>query len=671
MAWFKGRIARRLAASLLTVTLLTTAMAVVMIYMVRYISADFTGALTRTNMASAGDKIRLESQQLVYLTHIYTSPDTDNVERAQLRLEMTAHRARADMAIEQAVGLTSFGDLDERKRLANIQERVVNLSLQINRLLEAYDKEGEVGPETRLQRDILVRDYEGPLTQEIESFQEYEASHVQEVQNEAKRMVGSIWAIVALVAYIVLAITCVTIYWGFRRIVLPLGGLHAGVERLRQGDLDQKLRVEGQDEISELAAAFNSMAAQLKHTLQGLHENVAELRQTQQELAISEQHYRSLFDGVPLGLFRSTPEGRILDANEAIVDLLGYPSRQALLEIDAHDVYGDREDRTHIQEALEEDGKTHPFEIRMRRPNGDEFWARENSRAVYDDEGKLSYFEGSLEDITPMKEAEEYIQCLNAELEQRVLERTAQLEAAIRELEAFSYSVSHDLRAPLRALDGYSKLLLEDYSAILDETGKEYLRRVRQSSQRMGKLIDDLLNLSRITRREMQRSPVNLSELAKTIADELHKQNPERVAEFVISEGVTAEGDASLLYIVLDNLLGNAWKFTARHERARIEFGLSDLRGQPVYFVSDDGSGFDMTYAHKLFGAFQRLHSIEEFEGTGIGLATAQRIIRRHGGEIWAEAAVERGATFYFTLEPRSVNGSLDYDVKDEPAKRG
>lgn len=660
MAWFKGQIARRLAISLLLIALLIVALTVVMIYTIRYISADFTDTLVRTNLALMGEQISLESRELINLTYLYISPDADNVDRARYRLDIAGHRARADALIEQAVELTSTGDLSERKQLANIQERMVNLSLQINRLLQAYDKEGEVGSGTALQMEILFRDYESPLTHQIEQFQEYQANRVKEAQNEAARLTGSILAIIALVAYIVVVIIGVMIFWSFRRIVTPLGDLHSGVERLRQGDLDLTLRVEGQDEISELALAFNNLTLQLRKTMEGLQENLTELSQTQQELALSEEHYRSLFNGVPLGLFRSTQDGRILDANEALVELLGYPSRQALLEIDAHDVYEDPEDRTHIQEALEEDGLRHPFEIRMRRLNGEVFWVRENSRAVYDDDGNLLHYEGSMEDITPLKDAEEYIQRLNAELEQRVLERTAQLEAAVQELEAFSYSVSHDLRAPLRALDGYSKLLLEDYNAVVDETGKDYLERVRQSSQRMGRLIDDLLNLSRITRREIQRSSVDLSALAKTIADELRQQDPQRSAEFVITEGVFAEGDASLLYIVMENLLGNAWKFTARHPQARIEFGLSTQNGQPVYFVSDDGSGFDMTYANKLFGAFQRLHSVEEFEGTGIGLATAQRIIRRHGGEIWAEAAVEQGATFYFTLEPRHAEDALE-----------
>ncbi|MEW6613764.1 MAG: ATP-binding protein, partial [Pseudomonadota bacterium] len=242
------------------------------------------------------------------------------------------------------------------------------------------------------------------------------------------------------------------------------------------------------------------------------------------------------------------------------------------------------------------------------------------------------------------------MQALNEELERRVLERTAELTAANRELEAFSYSVSHDLRAPLRAIDGFSQALLEDYGEALDMAGREHLARVRRASQRMAELIDDLLNLSRITRSEMHRRSVNLSELAGQAAEHLRATQPQRPVTVVIVPDVIAHGDARLLQIALENLLGNAWKFTRKQADARIEFGMREQDGQPVYFVRDNGAGFDMAYADKLFGAFQRLHSPGEFEGHGIGLATVARIIARHGGRIWAEGAVGRGATFYFTL---------------------
>jgi signal transduction histidine kinase len=223
-------------------------------------------------------------------------------------------------------------------------------------------------------------------------------------------------------------------------------------------------------------------------------------------------------------------------------------------------------------------------------------------------------------------------------------------DSANRELEAFSYSVSHDLRAPLQSIDGFSLALLEDYQNLLDDRGSDYLRRVRKATQRMANLIDDLLKLSRLTRGELNLAIVDLTSLARAVAEELQKTQPQRRASFRIAEGLTATADPNLLKVVLDNLLGNAWKFTGKNEKATIEFGVAEIDGSAAYFVKDDGSGFDMNFADKLFVTFQRLHLEREFPGTGIGLSLVQRIVRRHGGEVWAEGLVGRGATFYFTL---------------------
>jgi two-component system NtrC family sensor kinase len=226
-----------------------------------------------------------------------------------------------------------------------------------------------------------------------------------------------------------------------------------------------------------------------------------------------------------------------------------------------------------------------------------------------------------------------------------------ELEWKNKELEAFSYSVAHDLRAPLRSVDGFSQALLEDYANKLDDEGKQYLRYVRESAQQMGQLIDDLLSLSQVTRGEFQREQVDLTAIARDVAARLQKQHADRQVELVVADGLVAPGDARLVTVAFENLLGNAWKFTGKRAAARIEVGAAGDHGRRTYFVRDNGAGFDMTYASKLFGVFQRLHSTNEFEGTGIGLATVQRVVRRHGGRIWAEGAVGHGATFFFTLE--------------------
>lgn len=268
--------------------------------------------------------------------------------------------------------------------------------------------------------------------------------------------------------------------------------------------------------------------------------------------------------------------------------------------------------------------------------------------------GLLVAFRG----LRARERAESDVRELNRALEQRGASLAAlnqQLTEVNRELETFSYSVSHDLRAPLRSIDGFSQALAEDCADRLDEQGRDHLRRIRAAAQRMATLIDDMLNLSRVSRAECIRETVDLSGLAHTVAAELRRSEPQRDVQFVIPSQLQESVDPRLMRVVLENLLGNAWKFTARRERARIEFGATQQNGQPVYFVRDDGAGFSMEYASRLFGAFQRLHTDQEFSGTGVGLATVQRIIHRHGGRVWAQGEVEKGATFFFTVQDSAL----------------
>jgi PAS domain S-box-containing protein len=253
-------------------------------------------------------------------------------------------------------------------------------------------------------------------------------------------------------------------------------------------------------------------------------------------------------------------------------------------------------------------------------------------------------------DITDRKRAEEQVRQLNADLEVRVAERTAELEASTRELDAFSYSVSHDLRAPLRSLHGFSQAILDDYADKLDDVGRDYLDRLQTNVKRMGHMIDDLLNLSRATRADLARESVDLSGMAREIMAELSAADPDRTVKSVVRDDLTAPGDRALLRMVLQNLLANAWKFSAKRPIATIEVGRLCRDGELVFFVRDDGAGFDPRYASKLFVAFQRLHPTAEFEGSGIGLAIVQRIVRRHGGRVFAESEPGQGATFYFTV---------------------
>jgi PAS domain S-box-containing protein len=297
-------------------------------------------------------------------------------------------------------------------------------------------------------------------------------------------------------------------------------------------------------------------------------------------------------------------------------------------------------------------------EFRIIRPDGKQRWISARGNVMRDGEGRPNRMVGINIDITEQKMAEEQIRMLNATLESRVAERTRDLSNANRELESFSYSVSHDLRAPLRTIDGFSLALLEDCSDKLDDTGKGHLQRIRTAAQRMGMLIDNLLNLSRVTRAQLTAQKFDLSAVVTSVAQELQATQPERQIHWHIQPGISATGDAQLIRVAIENLLNNAWKFTSRRASASIEFGRSETNGSSAFFVKDDGAGFNPAYADRLFETFQRLHGTAEFPGTGVGLATVRRIIDRHGGRIWAESSVDHGATFFFTLPQSDSQGA-------------
>ncbi|HDS05467.1 MAG TPA: PAS domain-containing sensor histidine kinase [Deltaproteobacteria bacterium] len=318
------------------------------------------------------------------------------------------------------------------------------------------------------------------------------------------------------------------------------------------------------------------------------------------------------------------------------------------------------------------------MEYRLRHVSGEYRWIRDLGTPNYNASGEFIGYIGHCFDITEQKTAEAVIKALNEELEQRVDERTEELhknqlallnvvddlnenatklaaanealEALNRELEAFAYSVSHDLRAPLRSIDGFSAALLEDYKGKLDATGKNYLERVRNASQHMAMLIDDILKLSRVVKADFRPEPVNLSEIAREIAANCKKAVDGKAVTVKITKDIVIEGDKALLEVALTNLIDNAFKFSGKQNNPLVEFGVNQKDGKNVFFVRDNGVGFDMTYASKLFAPFQRLHNVDEFPGTGVGLATVQRIINRHGGIIWAESEVNKGATFFFTI---------------------
>ncbi len=369
---------------------------------------------------------------------------------------------------------------------------------------------------------------------------------------------------------------------------------------------------------------------------------------TSEKLLESESRYRHILDSMMEGYQILGFDYRYLYANDAAAEH-GCRAKEDLLGQTMMEMYPGIE-TTPLFETLRrcmEERVAEVMENEFSYPDGSSAWFSLTMQPVEQGVAVLSL------DITKRKQAERDLRALNVELVRRVEERTAQLQAANEELEAFAYSVSHDLRGPLRGMDGFSQALLEDYADQLDERGKDYLKRVRRAAERMGLLIEDLLKLSRVTRQEMKQETVNLSILAHGIVTTLEAEDPDRKIKFAIQDDLVTKGDLSLIRLALENLLHNAWKFTSREAQATIEVGEMQSDEEAVYFVRDNGVGFDMAYVGKLFGAFQRLHATKEFPGTGIGLATVQRIIHRHGGRIWAEGDVDRGATFFFTMGQR------------------
>jgi len=385
--------------------------------------------------------------------------------------------------------------------------------------------------------------------------------------------------------------------------------------------------------------------------IMSLGTDMTEYHRKEEELRESEDKFKYVFDHSVIGKSITLPSGEV-NVNQAFSDMLGYSAEEMRNRKWQDITHPDDIEATQkvINSLLSGEKDSVYFTKRYIHKSGKVVWGDVGTAIRRDKEGNPLYLMTAIRDITARKEAEEEILRLNEELEQRVRERTAELEASNKELEAFAYAVSHDLRAPLRSIDGFSNALLEDYLKKMDETGKNYLQRVRDAAQRMGFLIDDMLKLSKITRTEIEKELVDLSEMAESIAEAYRQSNPGRAFDLIIHRGITIKGDRHLMRIVMENLLDNAFKFTGRQEHPRIEFSRTIKDEEPVYYLRDNGVGFDMTYVNKLFGVFQRLHSSHEFTGTGVGLATVQRIINRHGGRVWAEGEVGKGATFYFTL---------------------
>jgi PAS domain S-box-containing protein len=372
----------------------------------------------------------------------------------------------------------------------------------------------------------------------------------------------------------------------------------------------------------------------------GIHTDITQRKRTEQTLRDGERRFRELADSMPQIVWGAGPTGNFDYYNQRWYEFTGRPvgiTGDASWTDVVHP--DDQQECLARWHAATASGAAYEIEYRLREKTGVYHWFLRRALPVRDDAGRITRWFGTCTNIDNVKHTEEGLRRANAET-----------VWANRELEAFSYSVAHDLRTPLRSIDGFSLAILEDNAAQLDEEGKSNLARVRAAAQHMAHLIDDLLSLSRVSRAELRREPVNLTVITRAAGERLRELDPKRDVKIVVPDGLMVTGDTTLLAAVMDNLLGNAWKFTSLRANALIEVGVTSNDGESVYFVRDNGAGFDMAYAGKLFGAFQRLHAANEFPGTGIGLATVQRIVRKHGGQAWAEGIVDGGATFFFTL---------------------
>jgi PAS domain S-box-containing protein len=378
--------------------------------------------------------------------------------------------------------------------------------------------------------------------------------------------------------------------------------------------------------------------------------DITEQKQAEQKLKASENRYRRLFESAKDGILILNAEtAQILDVNPFLVEMLGY-SHTEFLGKKLWEV-GSFKDIVDCQSAFLELQKNQTIryeDLPLETADGRRINVEFISSVYFVDDHKL--IQCSIRDVTERRKAEEALQEAHRTLEQRVVERTLQLESANRELEAFSYSVSHDLRAPLRAINGFAGIVCEDFGPQLPEEAKGYLQRIRRGGEKMGCLIDDLLAFSQLSRQPMNRRTVDMARLVRAVLEEQNPQSSGHQVEIKIENLPECHGDAALLKQVWMNLLSNAVKYSRGRALAVVEIGCTRETDQNVYFVRDNGAGFDMTYAHKLFGVFQRLHHSDEFEGTGVGLAIVQRVVFRHGGRVWAEAKVDRGATFFFTV---------------------
>jgi PAS domain S-box-containing protein len=611
----------------------------------------FYGIREQNNLVKAANDIVLKKVDLIdQFSNRSEQVQTDVFRIAVLRFmnlpmedaEFQSTQARLAQGLSDL--LIIYGEIQLRSR--DLDPGEVAILARLITPLEVFQKQAKQAAMVVMENPsfgaLLVRSAMVPFAEfrtaltEFQNYQKNKMAGLALASHKKTRIITTL--IILLVLLIGLAASFITLRLSTRLISAPIVAMTNLMHRLADGDLSVKIADQPRgDEIGQMARA-----------VEVFRNNALQKEQLDRELRQEEERYRLLFQYTPAGVFHYDSGLNITDGNERLA-VIFQTTTQRLVGLDLKTL-GDQRLLPALHTALEgrEGFYEGPYQANT---DSESIWISLRSAPLFDHQGQVIGGIGLAEDITERKKAEEEIYRLNQTLEQRVLDRTEQLHTANKELEAFSYSVSHDLRTPLRSIDGFSLVLLEEYQEKpLDVKGRTYLERVRKASQHMGLLIDDMLKLSRITRAEIKRETLDLSSMIREITEEHQKGHPDRTVDVIILEGIMIQADPNLIKIAMENLVNNAFKFTGKKDHPRIEFGTTLRDGNRVFFVRDNGTGFEMTYVGKLFEAFQRLHNSDEFPGTGIGLATVRRIIHRHGGRVWAEGEIGKGATFYFML---------------------
>lgn len=555
---------------------------------------------------------------LISGTHCRDEIQGKFIEKMEMCLECKVFSANMDItAMRETIKVVNkqFGQFRKlvRKRDKELEDVSMELSLGLSETLEALNKIASGDPRVRIS--------EASKNELIEKLKQ--------VVNISAKEIG-------------------TIVDQSHEFAIGLAEHFDVLNRVSKGELSARISEVSQD---ELLKALGKVTNQM---IESVSKEINERKKAEEVLREKEAREALILSSLPMAFYTaqpSAPFGRIW-VTEQIERISGFPSGKFIEDKHFWESRIHPDDRKRVLKKFEmiSHGGTIAVEYRWQCAEGSYRWFVSQAVLIKDEQGNPKEIIGTWRDVTERKQAEEEIRRLNEELEQRVIERTAQLEAANKELESFSYSVSHDLRAPLRSIDGFSRIVLEEYADKVDDEGKRLLNVVRGSTKKMGALIDDLLALSRIGRKDIEFSKVDMNKLAGAVYDEIKTTMPEKYIQFNIGQLPSAYGDPLMIHQVFLNLLTNAIKFTGPKDKAVIEVGGWSENGENVYYVRDNGVGFDMQYVDKMFGPFQRLHSDEEFSGTGIGLAIVQRIIQRQGGRVWAKGEVNEGATFYFTL---------------------